>query len=236
MSPTPPILPNNFTMAKFRTTIIAAAILCFFTVSLARTTPANDDAAATTQVALPLPSADPALRLPTETDAKANAETDPNSAVVSAVPLTEITFRPVNRRFHLRSKRPCRHHFKFYPTTRENEEISYGNDMILSSGENSDFEQPIVRGGGKRIPGRWMRMHHHHRLRGHHDDDSDSDDEEEEDRVKKVVFKRYDYDRFDREKKLKKLRKHFRVRNEEAEKKKKGGFMIRVRKFLDHYI
>lgn len=230
-------------MAKFRTAIFAAALLCFFTVSLARSTPASDDssaAAVTTQVALPLSSADPALRLPADTDAKANTETDPNSAVVTAVPLTEITFRPVNRRFHLRSKRPCRHHFKFYPTVRENEEISYGNDMILSSGENSDFEQPIARGAGKRIPGRWMRMHHHHRLRRHRDEDSDvdsdSEDEEEEDRVKKVVFKRYDYDRFDREKKLKKLRKHFRVRNEEPEQKKKGGFMIRVRKFLDHYI
>ncbi|KAH6783402.1 hypothetical protein C2S52_008361 [Perilla frutescens var. hirtella] len=227
-------------MAKFRTAIIAAALFCLFTVSLARAPPKIDESATTTDVALPLPDADPALRLPsepinTQTEAKANAEADPSSAVISAVPLTEITFRPINRRFHLRSKRPCRHQFKFYPTMKENEEISYGNDMILSSGENSDFELPIARGGGKRIPGRWMRTHHHHHhhLR-YHDEDSDSDSDDEED-VKKVVFKRYGYDRFDREKKLNKLRKHFRVHNEEEEKKKKGGFMRGVRKFLDHY-
>ena len=120
---------------------------------------------------------------------------------------------------------------------REKEEISYGNDMIRSSGENSDFEQPIVRGGGKRIPGRWMRMHHHHHHLRHHGEDSDSDSDDEEEDVKKVVFKRYNFDRFDREKNLSKLRKRFRVHNHnEEEKKKKGGFMRGVRKFLDNYL
>lgn len=225
-------------MAKFRTAILAAALFCLFTVSLARAPPKIDASAA--QVALPLSDADAdpvALRLPTEADAKANTETDPNLAVVSAVPLTEVAFRPVNRRFHV--KRPCRHHFKFYPTMRESEPIPYGNDMILASGENSDFEQPIARAGGKRIPGRWMRTHHrHHHLRHRRgeDTDSDSDNEEEEDRVKKVVFKRYDYDRFDREKKLKLLRQHFRFANEKKkEETPKRGFMKGVRKFLDNY-
>ncbi|KAL1552026.1 hypothetical protein AAHA92_12874 [Salvia divinorum] len=225
-------------MAKFRTIIAAAAALfCLFTVSLARPPPRiTADTSATTSAAFPLSDADPSLLLPSE-PIKANTETDPNFAVVSAVPLTEITFRPVNRRFHV--KRPCRgrhHHFKFYPTMRESEPIPYGNDMILASGENSDFEQPIFRSGGKRIPGRWTRVRNHHlRQRHRRGEDSDSEEEEEEDRVvKRAAFKRYDYDRFDREKRMKKLRQRLRVGNERKEAEM-PGFMKGVRKFLTNY-
>ncbi|KAL1532770.1 hypothetical protein AAHA92_32739 [Salvia divinorum] len=215
-------------MVKIWTAIIAAALFCLFTISLAR---------ASAQVALPLRDADPALRLPsepinTQAAAKTNTEIDPNFADVSAVPMTKITFRPVNRHF---LKRPCRHHFKFYPTMRDNQQIPYGNDMLIASGENSDFKQHVGHGGGKRIPGRWMRMHHHH-LRYRRGEDSDSDNEEEDDRVKKVMFKRYDYNRFDREKKLKKLRQRFRIGNEKKEAKSKtASFFKGVRKFLNNY-
>lgn len=231
-------------MAQFRTATIAAALFCLFAVSLSRAPPQIDESAATTlaQLSLPLSDADLALRLPselvnTEADAKATAEVDSDPDIVTSVPMTELTFRPINRRFHVRSKRPCRHHFKFYHTMRENEAIPYGNDMILPSGENSDFEEPIVRGGGNRIPGRWMRLHHHHHhLRHRRDEETDSDNEEDVGRMKKVVLKRDNFDRFDREKKLKKLREQFRVQKEEEEKSKKSGFMKGVRKFLDHYI
>ncbi|KAI3468622.1 hypothetical protein Pfo_025285 [Paulownia fortunei] len=233
-------------MAKSCATIIA--LFCLFTLSLAHTAPEHDEV--TTQVSLPLSEASPMLRLPsgpvnTETESnstvvttvpltKLNTETESNAAVVTSAPLIKSTFRPVNRRFHVRSKHPCRHHVKVQPTMGENEVIPYGNDMIVSSGENSDFEDPVLHGEGRSVPGRWVRLHHHH----HDDEDSDSDEDEDEDQVKKIVFKRYDHNSFDREKELKvlkKLRKHFRHQNGEEEKKKKGGFMKRVRKFLDQY-
>ncbi|PIN21013.1 hypothetical protein CDL12_06296 [Handroanthus impetiginosus] len=171
-----------------------------------------------------------------------NDESESKSAVATSVPLTKVTFRPVNHRFRVGSKDPCRHHFRFYPTLRGNEEIPYGNDMILSSGENGDFVNPALRGEGQPINKR-VTLHHHH-YHHHEDEDSDSDDEdsdsdsedeEEHDRIKKAVFKRFDFNRFDKEKKLKalkKMRKHFRLQNEEA---KIGGFMRRVRKFFDYF-
>ncbi|KAL8521248.1 hypothetical protein ACS0TY_011692 [Phlomoides rotata] len=204
-------------MAKSRTstTIIAVALFCLFALSFAGDATEKDES--TTQVSLPLSeaAANPALRLPTD---PVNTETESNSAVVaSSMPLTKTRFRPVNRRFRVRSGHPCRHHFKFYPTTRVNGEVPYGNDMLVSTGEKSDFQEPILHGEGRRIRGRWVRMHHHH----HHDEDSDSDDEDD-DRLKKIVLQRYE----------KNSRKHFRS---EEEKKKNGGFMKIVRKFLDHY-
>ncbi|KAK4389188.1 hypothetical protein Sango_2255800 [Sesamum angolense] len=213
-------------MAKFYAAVIA--LFCLFTLSLARTSPENDDV--TTQVSLPLAEPRPVDRLPSE---PVKTETESNSVVATSVPLTKITFRPINRRFRVGSKRPCRHHFRIYPTLREIDEIPFGDDMIVPSGENSDFENPVLHGEGPRIRRRWVKLHHHH----HHDEDSDSDDDEDDEGIKKI-FKRYDYDRFNREKELKvlkKMRKHFRLQHEEKEREKRSGFMKRVRKFLDHY-
>ncbi|KAG6409352.1 hypothetical protein SASPL_127391 [Salvia splendens] len=204
------------TMAKLA--IAAAALFCLFTVSLARPPPRLTADSVT------------ALRLPSEPIKADEAETDPNFAVVSAVPLTEITFRPVNRRFHV--KRPCRgrhhHHFKLYPTMmRKSEPIPFGNDMI---GENSDFEQPI--------PGRWTRVRNHHlrqRQRRREESDSEEEDDDDENRVmKRAVFKRFDYDRFDREKRMTKLRQRLRIGNERKEDEM-PGFIKGVRKFLTNY-
>ncbi|KAG6388228.1 hypothetical protein SASPL_153428 [Salvia splendens] len=191
-------------MAKF-----AAALFCLFTVSLARPPPR-----------LTADSSDPALRLPSE-PIKADAETDPNFAVVSAVPLTEITFRPVNR--------PCRgHHFKLHPAMmRRSEPIPFANDVI---GENSDFEQPI--------PTRWTRVRNHHlrqRHRRREDSDSEGEGDDENRAVKRAVFKRFDYDRFDREKRMKKLRQRLRIGNERKEEDEMPGFVKGVRKFLTNY-
>ncbi|KAK6158364.1 hypothetical protein DH2020_005678 [Rehmannia glutinosa] len=195
-------------MAKPCATIIA--LFCLFTLSIAAHTPPENDEA-TTKASLPLTHPNPNLHL---------------SSVDLSVPLT-TTFRTVNRRFPVRSKHPCRHHLKIHPTMMEKEEIPYGNDMIVSSGENSDFEEPVLHDGGRRIRRRWGRLHHYHH---HHDgEDSDSDDE---DRIKKIVFKRFDRENEFRV--LKKL-KHFRIQNAEGEKKKNSGVMKRVGKFLDHY-
>ncbi|KAG8375089.1 hypothetical protein BUALT_Bualt10G0064100 [Buddleja alternifolia] len=207
----------------------AVALLCLFTLSVARTPSENEDV--TTAISLPISESTAAVRVRSEA---ANAETESDSA---AVPLTRITFRPINRRFDVRSKRPCRHHSRF--NNPRMKEIPYGNDMIVASGENSDFEDPVIHGGGRRTSGWWVRLHHHHHR--HRDEDSDSDsDNEDDDRKKKMVFKRYDHGRFDTEKQLKALkemRKRFRHESEEEEEKhKKGtGFMRRVRKFLDNY-
>ncbi|KAL3652767.1 hypothetical protein CASFOL_002448 [Castilleja foliolosa] len=168
-------------MAKSSATLIA--LFCFFTLSLAsHAPPVNDEA--TTHVAVHNPNE------------PINSEKQFNTFVVSSTKWTKIPFREVNRHFSVRSKLPCRHHRKFRP---------YSKDMVIPSGENSDFEAPVVY--GERVSGRWFRLHRH---QNHGDDD--------EGQVKKTAFKRHVYNRFDKEEGLKGL--------------KNGGF---VRKFLDKY-
>lgn len=109
--------------------------------------------------------------------------------------------------------------------------------MLVSSGENSDFQNPEALHGGS-----WQRVklphHHHHHHHHDEDSDSDSDDEGEDDRIKKMALKRRHFGGSDAEKKLMILKRHFRHENTEEEdhhKEERQGFMIRVRKFFDHY-
>ncbi|KAL7122852.1 hypothetical protein ACP275_01G069900 [Erythranthe tilingii] len=189
------------------------ALFCLITLSIAADLPPENDES-TTQVSLPL------------------TEAERDSAVVNLPPLTRmITLRPVNRRFDVRSKHPCRgrRHSRFYHAVmrRENEEQTpYGDDMLVSSGENSDFVDLQLNTDDRRFPLRSMHHHHDHH---HHDEDSDSDsdsDDEDDhgDRINKKM------------KVLKKWKNHFGHHNTDADpEKKESGFMKRVRKFLDHY-
>ncbi|MFX6532887.1 hypothetical protein ABTG41_01185, partial [Acinetobacter baumannii] len=198
---------KNLTMAKFH--ITAIVLFCLLTLSFARVTPENDDV--TTSVSLPVSDVSTKLRLPSETESK------------SAVPLTAISLHLINRRFPMRSKRPCHHH-------KDHVKIHYGNDMIVSSGENSDFDNLGAIHGVER---RWIRLHHHHHDK-HHDEDSDSDsDSDDEDDEHENKIKRHDHNRFDGKMAWKKMRTHWRIHHEEEEKR--AGFMKRVGDFFGRY-
>ncbi|KAL2551114.1 uncharacterized protein Fot_12644 [Forsythia ovata] len=216
-----------------------AAFFFLFAVALARAPLKSlDKDDVTTSESLPLTDESSVIRIPTAEILNAgeiNQPVEPDSLIVHTVPLDFSTarFRPINRRFYLRTKYPvrnCRHHYHqnrddFFKMKRV--EIPYGDDMIVSSGENSDFEEPPTFRGVRRVPGRWARLHHQHQ---HENDDEDNDNNG----ATRIVLKRKIFNRIDREKKWK---KHFRE-NEIAgdhKKVKHGGLMKRVRKFLDNY-
>ncbi|GER57553.1 gamma interferon responsive lysosomal thiol reductase family protein [Striga asiatica] len=179
----------------------AVALFCLFAISLADHAPLVEAEASTLVTVYKVPD---------------NTEKQFNTLDVSSVPLPKFPFRAVNRRFPVRSRRPCAHGRR---ERKENEQISYGNDMIFSSGENSDFEEPVVYGGGKRISGRWLGPHHHHYHGGR--------DGEDRHQVNQIVF-----DGETEIEVLKKLGKHLRLQRGEKEMKGESGFMRRVRKFL----
>ncbi|KAL7159937.1 hypothetical protein ABFS83_01G061500 [Erythranthe nasuta] len=191
------------------------ALFCLITFSIAADLPSENDES-TAQVSFPL------------------TEAERDSAVANLPPLTRmITLRPVNRRFDVRSKHPCRgrRHSRVYHAVmrRENEEqIPYGDDMLVSSGENSDFVDNLqLNTDDRRFPLRSMHDHHFHHHHHHHDEDSDSDSDDEDDHGDRINKKM---------KVLKKWRNHFRHQNTEADpENKEFSFMKRVRKFLDHY-
>ncbi|KAJ4711907.1 sarcoplasmic reticulum histidine-rich calcium-binding protein-like [Melia azedarach] len=100
------------------------------------------------------------ILLPSEKqDAKPKTETKPeNTETIDFVPLTVINFRPINRHFPrhpsltLRHRRPCRHHRMGRPARIHQREVSYGNDMLMSSGENKVVRQIPADGNGPRFP------------------------------------------------------------------------------------
>ncbi|XP_009628593.1 uncharacterized protein [Nicotiana tomentosiformis] len=174
------------------TKLSVAVLFLLFTLSFARipvSQPEND----VTHLKLPsendvirpehpntLPEFDdsaPILSLPKSAD---NEETHS----VHSMPLTLVKFRPINRRFRLRSNLPlrlCRHHFHHrYPVSRR--QIPYGNDMILSSGKNIDFDKFVYRVGVREIPADQVNFPHYH-----HDDE---DDDHKEEKISKFLDNR----------------------------------------------
>lgn len=141
-------------MAKLSVVVL----FLFFTLSLARTPsthPEND----VTHLKLPseedvnlpelphtLPESDdstPTSNLPTKSDHEETRSAHP-------VPLTLVRFRPINRRFRLRYSVPFRlcHHLK----TGSQRQIPFGNDMIVPSKRNIDFDKLGYRVGVRQIP------------------------------------------------------------------------------------
>ncbi|KAM3001612.1 hypothetical protein FF2_037888 [Malus domestica] len=157
------------------------------------------------------------------------------------VPLTVISFRPVNRHFRrrpfplsFRHGHRCRHaHRPMSPRFHggEGDAVSYGNDMLVASSDDMGFN-PAFRGGARQIPARWVnirhggprfpfrheedmeleRPHHHHHRRHHHEHDHDHDRREE----------------FEGTEKQPREHKHDHEHHG-------GGLMRRVRKFLNHF-
>lgn len=233
-------------MAKFYAT--AAVLFFLFTLIVARSPlkplEKDDDTTSKSQ-SLPADHESSVIRIPTAEILNAdknNHRIEPDSLIVHSVPLDLATarFRPINRRFYSRTKHPvhnCRHHYHlnrddFFKGNsverKERLEVPYGDDMLVSSGENSDFEEPPTFRGVRRIPSRWMRLHHHHQHQ--HQDDDDDDDS-----VTRIMLKRKIVDRLNGENKWK---KHFGGENEKAKDEKKmksNSLMKSMRKFLDRY-
>ncbi|KAF3448691.1 hypothetical protein FNV43_RR09404 [Rhamnella rubrinervis] len=146
-----------------------------------------------------------------------------------SVPLTVISFRPINRHFPrrpfpltFRRGHPCRHshpQFKPWDPRPQRREVSYGNDMIVS--DELRFKPVSHNEDQPQIPARWSTFrqvgprfpfrhddemerphhHHHHRFRHHHVEGGENEEREVE---------------------------HEHNNGE-------GGFMMRVRKFLNHF-
>ncbi|KAA8528244.1 hypothetical protein F0562_035505 [Nyssa sinensis] len=156
------------------------------------------------------------------------ADTD---KVVDATPLTRpitvVNFRPINRHIGVKRQFPfriphrrCRHHGKPMNPRFHGREVSYGNDMILS-GENNDFDQVMFHGGVRQIPAKWVRFHHHH-----HHDGMPRFQHKHHDMFAKQNFKRpFSHEEEEYEREDKKGR----------EDREDGGFMKRIRKFLNHF-
>ncbi|XP_006352252.1 uncharacterized protein [Solanum tuberosum] len=147
--------------------LFVAVLFLFFNLSLARTPftqPEND----VTHLKLPsendvvipelphtLPESDgsaPAVNIPSKSDHE-------DTRSVHSVPVTLVRFRPINRRFRLRSSLPFRlcHHLK--PGSQR--QIPFGNDMILPSKRNIDFEKFVNRIGVRQIPSDPFSFRHH---------------------------------------------------------------------------
>ncbi|NP_001234113.1 uncharacterized protein LOC778318 precursor [Solanum lycopersicum] len=144
-----------------------AVLFLFFNLSLARTPftqPENDvthlKLPSENDLAIPelphtLPESDdsaPAVNIPSKSDHE-------NTRSVHSVPVTLVRFRPINRRFRLRSRLPFRlcHHLK--PGSQR--QIPYGNDMILPSKRNIDFDKFLNRIGVRQIPSDPFSFRHH---------------------------------------------------------------------------
>ncbi|CAA0820462.1 Unknown protein [Striga hermonthica] len=179
-------------MSKSCATVVA--LFCLFALSFSDHAPSVEDEASTQVAVYKVPD---------------NTEKQFNTLDVSSVPLPKFPFRAVNRRFPVRSSRPCAHGRR---ERKENEQISYGNDMIFSSGENSDFQEPVLYSRGRRISCR----HYYHGGR----------EGEDRHRVNQIVL-----DGETEIEVLKKLGEHLRLQRGEKEMKGESGFMRGVRKF-----
>ncbi|CAN4077595.1 unnamed protein product [Withania somnifera] len=192
-----------------------------------------------------------------------------------ALPLTFLRLRPINRHFPVRSRSPsqlCHHHLQhahnLKPRTQStflDDVIPYGNDMLLSSGDNNNFDH-VFPGGMHLVPEEWMRFLYHN---NEDDDDEqkmskfiikrnnhnnfgkmklkdhlyDPFDEEEDGDDKISAMQHEDHHSFDKKKMKKHLHHHHEQEEQEPkegndshkEKRKTGGFVKHIRKFLDNY-
>lgn len=194
----------------------------------------------------PDPDVSSILRLPSDSVNDESHSNEPagnmpesEQITVTSVPLSFVRFRPINRHFPIRSTRfrfrNCRRRqdqpfFKpIRPQLQQHRvEIPYRNDIILATGENSDFDShpgfdPVMlrHGRFRRIPARGARFHDR---RDDHEHVFPESVTKHRQRFGKEKFKKHLHRRDDEEKK-----------REEEGRKEKGGFVKRIRKFLDHY-
>ncbi|XP_002509948.2 uncharacterized protein LOC8287759 [Ricinus communis] len=159
-----------------------------------------------------------------ETESK-QEKTEP--ALTDSVPLTVITFRPINRHIARRSVNPFRrgrgchgrhhHHFNQFKikNAQDQGQRSYGDDMIISGGE--------YLGSDRRVPARWAKFNHG----GHGFSFTNEEDKRNEMNDRPRHHHHHHH--------------HHRHEEEEGEVKDhkheyyKGGFMKRIRKFLNNF-
>ena len=121
-----------------------------------------------------------------------------DSEEVNSVPLTVITFRPINHRHFPRRPFPLtfRHghrchgqHLRLRLRRSAWGPRSYGNDMIVSEGVDPTSDQ-VFQGGVHQIPAQWVKFrhvdeiesphhhHNHHHYRHHHEDEAEHEERE----------------------------------------------------------
>ncbi|XVF10433.1 hypothetical protein REPUB_Repub07fG0182500 [Reevesia pubescens] len=163
-------------------------------VSPEETVPNLPEADTKTTTTILLPSERPGFEPSKIVDFNNDDVSSETDSGVESVPLTMISFHPVNRHFPrrplvpYRHKHNCRFHKRFRPLNppfQQKRSISYGNDMILSD-ERTRFD-PESRGVVRQIQARWarfpdegaeskehvdfMKPHHHEHEHAHHHDD-----------------------------------------------------------------
>ncbi|KAB2069750.1 hypothetical protein ES319_A08G112500v1 [Gossypium barbadense] len=201
--------------------------------------------------AILLPSEKPHFEPPKLLDFKH----DDDASGVASVPLTKISFNPVNRHFPrrplipFRHKHNCRFHKRFMPLNprfHQKRFISYGNDMILSDERSFD---PESRGVVRQIEARWGSFdddgteskhhvgfmkpdHHDHEHHDedhdheHHDEDHDHEHHDEEDHEEEHHHHQHHHHH----------RHHHRGEEERDEtEEQEGGFMEKFRKYFIHF-
>ncbi|KAJ9173713.1 hypothetical protein P3X46_016823 [Hevea brasiliensis] len=141
------------------------------------------------------------------------------------VPLTLITFRPINRHFLRRPLIPfrrghrCRgryqHHNQLKPwgglRFKSPREVYFGNDMILSGGKDLGLAGP------RQIPVRWTRFNH-----GGNRFSFVNDESRREEMIKRPHHHQHH-------------RHHHEEEEEGEEREHEGAFMKGIRKFLNHF-
>lgn len=241
--------------------IVTVTILFFlFTFGYARTPldlPENDVMSIDALLPESNPKATDAILLPSEKPTVVEFEPETETKLpeidtaeetketeIDSAPLKFVSFRPINRHFPRRPFPPfrhgsrCRHHHKIKPwAPRFNgREIPYGNDMILSGGEDVVWTE-FHHGGPKfsfmnDVDRREEMKRPHHRHHHHHDRLVAGEVEEKEEREQEHEHEHHHHhhDRLvegEREVEEKRERKH----DDEHE----GGLVKVFRKFLPHF-
>jgi hypothetical protein len=167
-----------------------------------------------------------------------------SSKPTEVVPLTVISFRPVGRQFprrpfpfSFRQRHRCGGHRqgkrltpRFHGSELERD-TPYGDDMILSSGNEMRSDHPAFRGGVRQIPARWVNFRHGGpRFPFKHDDDMESERPHRHHR-------HHDHDHYEVNEGEEKPREHNHdhEHRHEHEHKHRGGLMKSFRKFLNGF-
>ena len=189
-----------------------------------------------TTTAILLPSERPGFEPAKIVDFKHDDASETDSDVES-VPLTTISFHPVNRHFPrlplipFRHKHNCRFHKRpLNPRFQQKRYISYGDDMILSD-ERTRFD-PESRGVVRQIQARWTRFpddgpeskEHVDFMKPHH---NDHEHEYENDQDHDDDHHHYHHHQ----------RRHHRGEEDERdeEEEHEGGFVRRLSNFFIHF-
>ncbi|KAJ7945033.1 Myb-related protein like [Quillaja saponaria] len=156
-----------------------------------------------------------------------------SSEASKSVPLTVISFRPINRQIPRRSlplwvRRGHRchriHNSKPWGPRLPRREIPYGNDMIMKDGEDRGFDKfdPMFRDGVRQIPARWEKFRHGGpRFSFVHDMERKEDNE-------KGHHHHHHHHHHDHE-------EGWEFERVEHHHGGGGGFLKRIRKFLTHF-